>query len=56
MEPRLGAWLVTTITNIAKVAGFCFLGAIMLFALHWAYTEFWISQHCTIVLGTRVCR
>lgn len=37
-EPRLGVWLVTTITNIAKVVGFFFLGAIILFALRWAYT------------------
>ena len=55
-EPRLGAWLVTTITSIAKVVGFLFLGAIILFALRWAYTEFWIGQHCTMVLGARVCR
>lgn len=55
-EPRLGAWLVTTITSSAKVVGFLFLGAIILFALRWAYTEFWIGQHCTMVLGARVCR
>lgn len=25
------------------------------FVLRWAYSEYWISQHCTMVLGTRVC-
>jgi hypothetical protein len=26
------------------------------FAIKWGYTEYWISQHCTMVLGTRVCQ
>jgi hypothetical protein len=39
-----------------KIAGLLVLGAILLFVLRWAYTEYWISQHCTTVLGTRVCQ
>lgn len=26
------------------------------FVVRWAYTEYWITTHCTMVLGTRVCR
>lgn len=22
----------------------------------WVYTEWWVSQHCTMILGTQVCR
>jgi hypothetical protein len=29
---------------------------VLMFLIRWAYTEYWISQHCTMVLGTRVCR
>jgi len=32
-------------------------GAIVLFyVLKWALTEYWITTHCTMVLGTRVCK
>ncbi len=30
--------------------------AVLLFFIRWAYTEYWITTHCTMVLGTRVCR
>ena len=29
---------------------------IVAFLLRWAYTEYYISTHCTTVLGTRVCQ
>jgi len=30
--------------------------AIVAFAARWAFTEYWITTHCTMVLGTRVCQ
>lgn len=30
--------------------------AVAVMAVQWLYTEWWISQHCTMVLGTRVCK
>lgn len=33
------------------------LGAIAaVFIIRWAYTEYWITTHCTMILGTRVCK
>lgn len=29
---------------------------VALFLIRWAYTEYWITTHCTTVLGTRVCQ
>jgi hypothetical protein len=26
------------------------------FVARWAFTEYWITTHCTMVLGTRVCQ
>lgn len=28
---------------------------VLLFIIRWAYTEYWITTHCTMVMGTRVC-
>jgi len=29
---------------------------ILYFLVTWGYHEWWVSQHCTTVLGTQVCR
>ena len=29
---------------------------VLLFVIRWAYTEYWVTTHCTEVLATRVCR
>ncbi|HLH82473.1 MAG TPA: hypothetical protein VKV38_04360 [Trebonia sp.] len=34
----------------------CGIGLACLFAARWAYAEYWVSQHCTLILGTRVCQ
>jgi hypothetical protein len=26
------------------------------FALKWAYADYYVATHCTMVLGTRVCQ
>jgi hypothetical protein len=32
------------------------LVVVLLFVARWAYTEYYITTHCTMVLGTRVCQ
>jgi hypothetical protein len=29
---------------------------VLLFIIRWAYAEYWITTHCTVVAGTRVCQ
>jgi hypothetical protein len=38
---------------VARVIGVLFVAY---FGLRWALTEYWITTHCTMVLGTRVCQ
>jgi uncharacterized membrane protein YdbT with pleckstrin-like domain len=43
--------------NGIAYAVFAVIGLILLyFLIRWGYTEYRISQHCTMVLGTRVCK
>jgi hypothetical protein len=38
---------------------FLIIGALVLvvaFVMRWAYIEYYIATHCTMVLGTRVCQ
>lgn len=39
--------------NVVKTALIIVAGLI---ALRWAWTEYWVATHCTVVLGTRTCR
>lgn len=45
---------------IGNALAYAFFGIIALivvyFLLKWGYSSYWISTHCTTVLGTRVCR
>jgi hypothetical protein len=42
--------------GFAKLAVLLVIIAIGAFFAHWAYTEYYITTHCTMVLGTRVCQ
>ena len=43
--------------NGAAYMVFVLIGLVVLaFLVRWALAEYWIDTHCTLVLGTRVCR
>jgi hypothetical protein len=43
--------------NAVAYLVFGLIGLVVLYLLiTWGYHEWWISQHCTMVLGTQVCR
>lgn len=48
--------LATGFKVLGRVILWVVVAVVALFVLRWAYTEYWISQHCTDVLGTRVCQ
>lgn len=54
----LAAWdvLLVGLGTLLKVAGIVVAAIVVLFLLRWGYTEYYISTHCTLVLGTRVCQ
>lgn len=43
-------------SQVPRLLLYIAVGFLLLFLLRWGYTEYWISQHCTEVLGTRVCQ
>jgi hypothetical protein len=48
--------LADAIPGLVKVLGIIGLVLIAWFIFRWAYTEYYITTHCTMVLGTRVCQ
>jgi hypothetical protein len=42
--------------SLRIIAGCLIVGILGLFAIRWGITEYYITTHCTTVLGTRVCQ
>jgi hypothetical protein len=42
--------------GIGKVIIWLMIIVVAAFIARWAFTEYWIATHCTMVLGTRVCQ
>lgn len=57
-QPRrsFGDRLAATGNGLAYVV-FAVIGlALLLWLGSWAYHSWWVSTHCTMILGTQVCR
>lgn len=42
--------------GIAYIVFAAIVLAVLAFLARWAYDAWWQTEHCTMVLGTRVCR
>ena len=53
-------WLADIILSLGNGLAYVIFGIIVLiilyFVITWGYHEWWVSMHCTMIMGTQVCK